>query len=354
MGFGLILGPLNESINTVINQLLDAGTLSTLQTGFIHKGVKLRGGSYSMSPGEWKIVSANTEDLKKAIYPIPVKEPSNVLYQLLSLLIQSGKELSSVADIMVGKMPGQNTPAHTTMETVKQGMAVFTAIYKRIYRSLDKEFKKLFELNRLYLDSDEDYPVDLPKEAYQEAMLTVSPTADPDAASDAENMMQAQTLLKLAEGGLVNPSEAVKRLLVSMRVPDIESLVNFEPPPDPEAAKMEMEAQIKQMDSQTKQQLAAQKGEQIQQQMQMQQQLEQIRLQAEQQKIQMAQERHQAEMRQMEEMARLEMAIKTRMAEIEAGIAQMKGSVDALVKKEKAELDAEIKRQQVMSKPKEQ
>ena len=351
MGFGLILGPLNESINTSLNQILDAGTLSTLQTGFISKGLKLRGGAYRMSPGEWKVVGANTEDLRKGIFPMPVSEPSNVLFQLLGMLIQAGKELSSVADIMVGKMPGQNTPAHTTMETVKQGMAVFTAIYKRIYRSLDKEFKKLFELNRLYLDSDVSYPVDLPREAYQEAMLTVSPTADPDAASDAENLMQAQTLMGLAEGGLINPQEATKRMLVAMRVPDIETLMQLpEPPPDPEQQKMEMEAQIKQMDSQTKQALAQAKAEQIQMQTQAAQQLEQMKLQMEQAKLQMAQEKHQQELKHKEELAALEIATKTRIAEIEAAIKQMQGSVDAVIKQEKAALESQIKAQKANQK----
>src|SRR6185312_5018846 len=96
--------------------------------------------------------NATGDDLRKQIVPLPSKEPSSVLFQLMGSLITSGKELASVAEIFVGKMPGQNTPATTTMASIEQGMKVFTAVYKRLYRSLDSEFKKLFQLNATYLN----------------------------------------------------------------------------------------------------------------------------------------------------------------------------------------------------------
>ena len=146
-GFGHLLGPINEGINSILNQLIDAGTLSNLQIGFIGKGLRIKMGTSQFTPGEWKAVNATGDDLRKQIVPIPAKEPSNVLFQLLGMLVTSGKELASVAEIFTGKMPGQNTPATTTMATIEQGMKVFTAIYKRIYRSLAKEYKKFFDLN---------------------------------------------------------------------------------------------------------------------------------------------------------------------------------------------------------------
>ena len=152
VGFGLLLGPLNESVNTLINQLIDAGTLSNLQGGFLGKGLKLKMGESRWQPGEWKPVNSTADDLRKQIVPLPAKEPSNVLFQLMGSLITSGKELASVAEIFVGKMPGQNTPATTTMATIEQGMKVFTAVYKRVYRALRSEFKKIYDLNRVYLD----------------------------------------------------------------------------------------------------------------------------------------------------------------------------------------------------------
>ena len=148
MGFGLLLGPLNLGVNSIINQLLDAGTIRNLTSGFISKGLRLKIGETSFSPGEWKVVNATGEALRDGIFPLPQNEPSPVLFQLLGMLIQSGNQLASIAEIFVGKMPGQNTPATTTQETVQQGMAVFTAIYKRVYRSLKQEFKKLYRLNK--------------------------------------------------------------------------------------------------------------------------------------------------------------------------------------------------------------
>ena len=154
IGFGRLLGPLNNSANTIINQLVDAGSLSNLQAGFIGKGLRIKMGETRFQPGEWKAVNAVGDDLKKQIFPLPVREPSQVLFNLLDLLLKSGKELASVAEIFVGKMPGQNTPATTTMASIEQGMKVFTAVYKRVYRSLTSEFRKIYKLNQQYMNPE--------------------------------------------------------------------------------------------------------------------------------------------------------------------------------------------------------
>jgi chaperonin GroES len=120
LGFGSLMGPLNEAVNTNINQLTDAGTVNNLQSGFIAKGLRMKMGDTAFQPAEWKSVNATGDDLRKMIVPLPTKEPSPVLFQLLTLLIQSGKELASVAEIFTGKMPGQNTPATTTQATIEQ------------------------------------------------------------------------------------------------------------------------------------------------------------------------------------------------------------------------------------------
>ncbi|MHB8603598.1 MAG: hypothetical protein ACYC9R_13265, partial [Nitrosotalea sp.] len=90
MGFGMLLGPLNESANTIINQLVDAGTLANMQSGFIGKGLRLKIGQTQLQPGEWQVVNATGDDLNKSIFPLPVKEPSSTLFNLLNQLIQSG------------------------------------------------------------------------------------------------------------------------------------------------------------------------------------------------------------------------------------------------------------------------
>ena len=253
LGFGLLLGPINETINTSINQLIDQGTMYTTNGGFLGKGVRIKAGEYQFAPNEWKVINATSDDLRKSIVQLPVREPSQVLFQMLGSLIEGGEKVASIAEIFVGKMPGQNTPATTTMETVKQGMAVFTAIYKRIYRSLDDEFKKLFKLNGLYLDDKVDYPVELTRQDYQQIKLTVIPTADPDVATDSEKLIKARAQLEFIQLGTVNPKVVTKRVLEAMRVEDIEEVMNFTPPPSPEQQQMQAEMKMQQQEAQMKQ-----------------------------------------------------------------------------------------------------
>lgn len=256
MGFGLLLGPLNKAVNTLINQLVDAGTLNNLQSGFIAKGLRLKVGETSLAPGEWKVVNATGDSLKDGIFPLPSKEPSNVLYQLLGMLIQSGNQLASIAEIFVGKMPGQNTPATTTQETVQQGMAVFTAIYKRVYRSLKEEFKKLYRLNKIYTEAiGEDGQISGVSVTSQDYMFPdwmIVPGADPvgDSATIKMQKMQfvAQNFLPL---GTINPIELTIRGLKDMEIPDAQKLI-MEPQPqqDPKVEALKMKAEIDQQKAQ--------------------------------------------------------------------------------------------------------
>lgn len=265
IGFGLLLSPLNESVNTLINQLIDAGTLSNLQSGFFGKGLKLKMGESRFQPGEWKTVQATGDDLRKQIVPLPAKEPSAVLFQLMGTLITSGKELASVAEIFVGKMPGQNTPATTTMATIEQGMKVFTAVYKRVYRSLRSEFKKIFDLNSVYLNPQQyaavvDAPVD-PSD-FDNSSYDVCPGADPNTATQSEKLMKAQGLLELLPTGILDPVEVVRRVLEAQEQPNWEKLFNqqiqqtgqFQPAPDPKLQEMEMKGQLEQQKAAMKQQ----------------------------------------------------------------------------------------------------
>ena len=262
VGFGHLLGPLNESANTIINQLLDAGTLSNLQSGFIGKGLRMKMGEQRVQPGEWRAVNATGDDIKKQIFPLPVKEPSKVLFELLGLIIESSEKLASVAEIFVGKMPGQNTPATTTMASIEQGMKLFTAIYKRVYRSLTKEFKKLFRLNGLYqenLDKAQhvlDQPITV--EDYDPKAYDVCPTADPTAVSSTQKLLKAEGLMQVLPLGTVNIQEVTKRILEAQEQPNIQLLMsNPTPQQDPkvaaEQAKMQMAQEEHKMDMVAKQ-----------------------------------------------------------------------------------------------------
>jgi len=230
LGFGALLGPLNESINTLINQLVDAGTMANTAGGFLSRGIKIRGGSYSFAPNEWKPVDTTGDDLRKGIMPLPVREPNQVLFTLLSLLINYGERIGGSVDILVGENPGQNTPAETSRTMAEQGMKIFSGIFKRTYRSLKQEFRKLYRLNQLYMV--EDFKLGslvISVDDYNEDIKTIVPAADPNMVTDSQKMMQASTVLNMATSGPgFNMYEAQRRMLIALKVEDIESVL-----PDP-------------------------------------------------------------------------------------------------------------------------
>jgi chaperonin GroES len=255
IGFGVLLGPLNESVNTLINQMIDSGSLANLQAGFLGKGLKIRMGSQPFQPGEWKMTSSTGDDLRKQIVPLPTKDPSPVLLQLMGSLITSGKELASVAEIFVGKMPGQNTPATTTMATIEQGMKVFTAVYKRIYRSLQEEFTKLFEINGTYLNPNtyaDIVDVTVGPDDFNSTQYNICPGADPTAVSQTERLLKAQGLMEMLPLGILDPVKVGLRILEAQEQPNFQDLLlpqvaqtGQPPPPPPDPKLMETEAKIK-------------------------------------------------------------------------------------------------------------
>lgn len=263
LGFGHLLGPLNASANTLLNLLVDAGHLSNLQSGFIGKGLRIKMGQTTFTPGEWKAVNATGDDLRKQIVPLPAPGPSEVLFKLLDLILQSGKELASVAEIFVGKMPGQNTPATTTQTAVEQGMKVFTSIYKRIYRSLDKEFKKVFHLNRLYMDPNTYSKVvdaSIGPDDFNEDHYDICPSADPTSTSQQEKLQKAQALMQLMQTGLLDNMKVVMRVLDAQEQPDWQDLIPGlkqtgqpqppPPPPDPKVLAIQAKSQADQQTAQ--------------------------------------------------------------------------------------------------------
>jgi len=265
IGFGRLLGPLNDSANTIINQLVDAGSLSNLQTGFIGKGLRMKMGESRFQPGEWKVVNATGDDIKKQIFPLPTRDPSQVLFNLLDLLLKSGKELASVAEIFVGKMPGQNTPATTTMATIEQGMKVFTAVYKRVYRSLTKEFRKLYKLNRMYLNPNEYIAVidkDIQQSDYAGPEDDIIPGADPTAVSTQEKQAKVQAVMQILQLGTVDPMWATQLYMEAHEIPGWQQGVKQpQPKSDPKQEAMQMKAQLDQQKAQRDMQMSQAKLE---------------------------------------------------------------------------------------------
>lgn len=265
LGFGALLGPMNETVNSLINQLVDAGTLNNMQTGFIGKGLRLQMKEIKMRPGQWQTVNATGDDLKKSIFPLPSKEPSDVLFKLMQSLIQAGNQLASVAEIFVGKMPGQNTPATTTQETVDQAMKVFTAIYKRIYRALQREFQKIYLWNSLNpaMVEEEARVLGIPLQSsdYEGDPDDVIPSADPTGSSATVQAQQLATIgQQLLPLGVINAQEFAMRQLKLVNIADPEKLIAPPQPPQPDP-----KVQTEQLKQQTIQQ-QAQADQQTQQQ----------------------------------------------------------------------------------------
>ncbi len=250
VGFGSLLGPGNEVINTTINQLLDAATNSNTGGGIIDSAVTLGGanirGTINFSPGEYRIVGFSGDDLRKHIWDRTVHEPSLATYQLLTLMIESQEKLSSVADILMGGSPVANVPATTSMATIEQALKLFTAIYKRIHRSLKEEFSKLRRLHRLFLRDEEyfmvlDQRVSVARDDYNDKDCDVIPASNPNDVTDTMRLLSAQALLELRGTGL-NDREIRKRYLEALRVPEVDKLLpseDAEEAPDP-ALEIEM------------------------------------------------------------------------------------------------------------------
>lgn len=242
MGFGVLLGPLNESVSSAINQLIDAGTMAIGAGGFLGRGAKIRGGIYTFSPFEWKRVDSTGEDLSKSIVSLPVREPSQVLFNLLSLLIDYTNRISGATETMVGENPGQNTPAETSRSMVEQGMKVYSAIFKRTWRAMKEEFRKLYILNALYA------PIKY-RHLFLDDPNNICPAADPNIVSDSERFMRASAIAGRASTTPgYDPAAVEMNFLKSLRVDNPEQFYKgFDPatqPKDPRIAVAEMKMQL--------------------------------------------------------------------------------------------------------------
>lgn len=254
IGFGVLLGPLNESTNSLINQLIDAGTMATTAGGFLGRGAKIRGGVYTFAPLEWKRVDSTGDDLHKSIVPLPVREPSAVLFQLLSLLVNYTQRISGSTDMMVGENPGQNTPAETSRTMIEQGSKIYNSIFKGCWYSMKEEFKKLYILNGIHLPEDTQFGADqksISRADYLGNPSGIAPVADPNITSEAMRMQQIQMVKASAmQTRGYNMDEVEMRLLKALKVDAPEQLFpgTKGQPPQPD-----VKLQIAQLEQQTRQ-----------------------------------------------------------------------------------------------------
>lgn len=265
LGFGALLGPINETIDSAINQLLDSGTLATAGGGFVGRGFKNKKGEYRFRPGEWKTVDSSGDDLRKNVFPLPAPQPSPTLFQLLTLLIEYGEAIAGAVDILQGKNPGQNTPAETSRAMVEQGMKVFNGIYKRTHRAFTQELRKLFRLNTIFLSEDMPYYAKAlspetknAAKLYVNAGVVIRAAADPFYMSDAQRYNQASALLQAAHSSPgFDLYQCNRYYLAALKVPDIDKYLPdpkgpfaVPPAPNPKIVEAQMKSQAAQMKAQ--------------------------------------------------------------------------------------------------------
>ena len=238
-GFGLIhmIGGLGRAATSILRQLIDAGTLANLPSGFKARGIRIRNDDEPLSPGEFRDIDAPGGSIRDSIIPLPFKEPSGTLAQLLGSLIDGGRRFVSIADQQVSNM-SQDMPVGTTVALLERGMKVMSAIHKRLHYAQKTEFRLLARIFSENLPPVYPYEVfGAPAEVKAQdfdGRVDILPVSDPNIFSMAQRVTLAQTQLQLAQSNpqLHNLQMAYRRMYQALEVQNIEEILP--PPPQPQ------------------------------------------------------------------------------------------------------------------------
>jgi len=240
-GFGLIhmIGGLSRTATAALRQLLDAGTLSNLPAGFKQRGVRVQNEADPIQPGEFKDVDAPGGSLRDAFFPLPYKEPSPTLLQLLGIVVQAGQRFASIADMQIGD-GNQGAAVGTTIALLERGSRVMSAIHKRLYAAMKKEFGLLATIISQYLPPE--YPYDVVggartvKQMDFDDRIDVVPVADPNIFSMSQRITLAQTEMQLATTNpqMHNMYNVYRTMYEAIGVKNIDAIL---PPPPPNTPK---------------------------------------------------------------------------------------------------------------------
>ena len=231
-GFGLIhmIGGLSRTATQALRQLLDAGTLSNLPAGFKSRGIRIRDDDQPFQPGEFRDVDAPGGNIRDQFQILPFKEPSGTLFQLLGFVVGAGQRFAAITDMSIGS-DEQNRAVGTTMALLERGSRVMSAIHKRCYYAMRKEFKLLSNIFKIYLPPVYPYSVYGAEAAVKvqdfDDNVDVIPVADPNIFSMAQRVTMANESLKIA---LSNPQvhnikEAYRRVYEALGTKDINQLL---------------------------------------------------------------------------------------------------------------------------------
>jgi hypothetical protein len=235
-GFGLIhmLGGLSRTATSVLRQLIDAGTLANLPAGYKARGMRIRDQEEPLQPGEFRDVDVTGTSIRESLLPLPFKEPSQTLFQLLGFAVDAGKSFSAIADMKMGEGNEQN-PVGTTLALLERGTKVMSAIQKRLYYGQRKEFNLLARSIKLYTPPQYPYMVAggnrFIKQADFDDRIDILPVADPNIFSMTQRITLAQQQLQLAQSNpqLHNIREAYRRMYTAMGVDNVDQLLKPDP-----------------------------------------------------------------------------------------------------------------------------
>ena len=230
-GFGLyhMIGGLGRAATGSLRALLDSAAFANMQGGFKLKG-RVSGGDIEINPGEFVDLDATVDDVSKAIMPLPFKEPSQSLFNLLGFIVQAGQRFASTSDLNVGDV-NPNAPVGSTVALIEQGSKSFSAIHKRLHYAQGQEFKLLAKLNAEHLEESFKFSVAGSSETIFatdfDDRIDIVPVSDPNIFSTAQRIAQAQAILQMAQSApqLHDLYEAYKRMYEAIRIPNIDEIL---------------------------------------------------------------------------------------------------------------------------------
>ena len=230
-GFGLyhMIGGLGKAATGSLRALLDSAAFSNMQGGFKLRG-RVTGGDVQVNPGEFVDLDSTVDDVNKAIMPLPFKEPSGSLFNLLGFMVEAGQRFASTADLNVGDV-NPNAPVGSTVALIEQGSKAFSAIHKRLHYSQGQEFKMLAALNAENLPEEFTFSRAGAAETIYAAdfddRIDIVPVSDPNIFSTAQRIAQAQAVLQMAQAApqLHDMYEAYKRMYEAIRIQNIDEIL---------------------------------------------------------------------------------------------------------------------------------
>ena len=238
LGLSHMIGGLSKASTSILRQLIDAGTLANLPAGFKARGMRIRDEDEPLQPGEFRDIDTTGGSLRENLIPLPIKEPSNVLMQLLGLLVDSGKRFAAIADMNIGD-GNAAMPVGTTVALLERGTKVMSAIHKRLHYAQRLEFKLLAKVFGEYLPPAYDFqmgsgPAEI-KQSDFDGRVDIIPISDPNIFSQSQRVTLAQELLQMVQSnpqihGLNGMYEAYRRMYAALGVDNVEALI--QPPPD--------------------------------------------------------------------------------------------------------------------------